>query len=94
MLRIVSEVAQTRNAQPHPFDTTTVFGKVASLITDISSEEWVSSSFIRDVYQKRYGENISLPVISTYLSRLCKMGLLERKGGPRRLMYRLIRQNG
>src|SRR5579875_3595696 len=36
-------------------------------------------------------EIISLPIISTYLARLCKMGYLERKGGSRRMVYRLTK---
>lgn len=91
LLELISEVTRDKGLEQRPFDTTTIFGKVASLISDISSEEWVSASFIRDAYQKRFGESISLPVISTYLARLCKMGYLERKGGSRRVVYRLIK---
>jgi hypothetical protein len=74
------------------FDSETVFGKVATLINDLSSEEWVSSSFVRDIYQKRYGVGIELPVISTYLARLNKMGLIEKKGGRNKRVYRLIKK--
>lgn len=91
LLRFVSDLTKTKGAGQRVFDTTTIFGKVASLIGDISSEEWVSASFIRDAYQKRFGEPVSLPVISTYLARLCRMGYLERKGGPRHVVYRLVR---
>ncbi len=91
LLRLVSEVSEIKGLQQRPFDESTIFGKVASLINDISTEEWVSSGFIRDAYQQRFGETISLPIISTYLARLCKMGYLERKGGSRRMVYRLTK---
>ncbi|MEM0321665.1 MAG: hypothetical protein QW613_04625 [Thermoprotei archaeon] len=91
LLRLVSEITEIKGLQQRPFDESTIFGRVASLINDISTEEWVSSGFIRDAYQKRFGESIGLPVISTYLARLCKMGYLERKGGSRRMVYRLVK---
>jgi hypothetical protein len=91
LLRMVSDATETKDVQMRPFDESTIFGRVASLILDISSDEWVSSGFIKDAYQQRFGENISLPVISTYLARLCRMGFLERKGGSRRMVYRLVK---
>jgi len=91
LLHLISEAVEVKGVQQYQFDATTIFGKVASLINDISTEEWISSSLIRDAYQKRFGESISLPVISTYLARLCKMGYLERKGGSHRMVYRLVK---
>lgn len=72
-------------------DSSTVFGKLALLIEEFSSEEWVASALIRDAFSKRYGEDISQPVVSTYLSRLVRAGLVERKGGRANVTYRPVK---
>jgi hypothetical protein len=94
LLEAVSHISTVNGTDSfqRTFDTDTVFGRVASLINDFSSEEWVSSSFVRDIYHKRYGEDIELPVISTYLARLNKMGLVEKKGGRNKRVYRLVKR--
>ncbi|MEM3670536.1 MAG: hypothetical protein QW767_02200 [Thermoprotei archaeon] len=74
-------------------DVSTVFGRVASLMEDFSSEEWVPSSLVKDAYTKRYGADVPLPLVSTYLSRLSRMGVLERAGARNRRVYRLVKKS-
>ncbi len=86
----VADATEFARHEPR-LDSNTVFGKLALLIEEFSPDEWVGSALIRDAYNKRYGKDIPQPVVSTYLSRLMRAGLVERKGGRANIVYRPVK---
>ncbi len=53
-------------------------------------KEWFTTSEIKKKYEEVYGAGIKLSTISTYLARMYRDGVLERKGNRFRREYRVI----
>lgn len=55
-------------------------------------DSWFSSNELRERYET-ICDDIKLSTVSTYLSRMCRDGALERKGNRNNRRYRLIAEN-
>lgn len=51
---------------------------------------WFSSKELQKAYEKQFNEPIRLSTASTYLSRLAARGFFIKKGGSKRLRYRIM----
>lgn len=93
VMEVISRLSDDRRGMNYvDGEPLTTFGRLTLLLEDLSNDEWMPSSLIRDAYKRRYGEEVKLPVISTYLARLSRMGFVERKGSRNRRLYRAVRQ--
>jgi|GEM_PF-139231 len=53
-------------------------------------DRWFTSKEVKDMFDKEYNDNIKMSTVSTYLSRMCKEGLLERRGDRNNREYRVL----
>ncbi|MBC7114737.1 MAG: hypothetical protein PWR13_1283 [Archaeoglobi archaeon] len=51
---------------------------------------WFTSRDLKEAYERKYGEEIKLSTVSTYLARMCREGLVERRGNRASREYRYI----
>jgi hypothetical protein len=54
---------------------------------------WFTSSEIKEAFERAHATDIKLTTLSTYLSRLHDLGILERKGGRKRRLYRVMEEH-
>jgi|Deesub1362A_J573_1020465.scaffolds.fasta_scaffold02030_5 hypothetical protein len=54
---------------------------------------WFTSRDLKEAYERKYGEEIKLSTVSTYLARMHREGLLERRGNRANREYRYIHQS-
>jgi len=54
------------------------------------SDRWFTSKEVKETFDKEYKDNIKMSTVSTYLSRMCKEDLLERRGDRNNREYRVI----
>ncbi|MEM2896542.1 MAG: hypothetical protein QW265_01615 [Candidatus Bathyarchaeia archaeon] len=69
------------------FDTSNKFERIKTLILTQFPDKIFSSKNIREAYFNTFGEDISLSVVSTYLSRLVDKGILNRAGSSSEWKY-------
>jgi len=53
------------------------------------NEQWFNSSDAKKAYESQYGEEIGLSTVSTYLSRMAREGVLEKRGSRAEREYRV-----
>jgi len=51
---------------------------------------WFTSRDLKEAYERKYGEEIKLSTVSTYLARMHREGLVERRGNRANREYRYI----
>ena len=66
------------------------FEKVRAVIQKSFPLVWFCSRDVQSVYEQEMKEPISLSTVSTYLSRMNRDGLLDRRGNRNNRQYRLI----
>lgn len=71
-----------------------VFERFIKLIKTRFKDTWFTSRDVVAAYQEMYGEGVRLSTASTYLTRLCESGLLERKGSRSCWSYRMVLSKG
>jgi len=54
---------------------------------------WFTSRDLKEAYERKYGEEIKLSTVSTYLSRMHREGILERRGNRASREYRYIQES-
>ncbi len=67
----------------------TLMGKLESFIRFEFSNTWFTTQALRERYET-VADDIKLSTVSTYLSRMNRDGLLERRGNRNNRQYRLI----
>jgi hypothetical protein len=79
---------------PHSYDSSgTLMDRLARFIKYEYPSAWFTSQEIRERYET-VADDIKLSTVSTYLSRMNRDGLLERKGNRNNRQYRLIPESG
>lgn len=69
------------------FNTPNKFERIKTLVLTHFSDKIFSSKDVKSAYSHIFGEDISLSVVSTYLSRLVDKGILNRAGSPSEWKY-------
>ena len=86
----VFEGDEGRAGAPRPLDSSgTLMGKLESFIRFEFSNTWFTTQELREKYET-VADDIKLSTVSTYLSRMNRDGLLERRGNRNNRQYRLI----
>lgn len=62
--------------------------RIEGLMRFESHGEWMTSNDVKRMYEEKYSEEIKLSTVSTYLARLHRRGLLDRRGSRRQREYR------
>ena len=62
------------------------FERIRDLLTSFQGRPFRSGD-IRQAYERRHGETISLSTVCTYLSRLLDKGVVLRSGSPAQWLY-------
>jgi len=70
--------------------TTTSMQKIIEMIRTKANAIWFTGKDLSLLYAEKHHETIKPSTISTYLSRLCSNGYLERKGNRSCWQYRLL----
>jgi hypothetical protein len=70
-------------------DSGTLMDRLAKFIKYEYPNDWFTSQGLRERYET-VADDIKLSTVSTYLSRMNRDGLLERKGNRNNRQYRLI----
>jgi hypothetical protein len=79
-----------RRTGPRPLDSRgTLMDKLESFIGFEFSNTWFTTQELREKYET-VADDIKLSTVSTYLSRMNRDGLLERRGNRNNRQYRLI----
>ncbi len=77
------------NMSIESLDNLSIKERVKRLIRSALKHGWFNSKDILELYQHYMDENIALSTISTYLARLAKEEVLERRGSRSNLEYRM-----
>jgi len=70
----------------------TLMGRLESFIKYEFSNTWFTTQELRERYEM-VADDIKLSTVSTYLSRMNRDGLLDRKGHRNNRQYRLVEEN-
>jgi len=86
----VFEGDEGHTGAPRPLDSRgTLMNKLESFIRFEFSNTWFTTQELREKYET-VADDIKLSTVSTYLSRMNRDGLLERRGNRNNRQYRLI----
>ncbi len=96
ILQLIDLLELFGGVSPHPqFASSEALGDKMKRVFAVVRRRFPVGSFsstdVKLAYEEMFGEPIELGVVSTYLARLAKRGLLERSGRPSRWMYSLRR---
>ncbi|MFB3763700.1 MAG: hypothetical protein ACE14P_00460 [Methanotrichaceae archaeon] len=70
----------------------TLMGRIEQFIRYEFPDNWFTSQELKERYET-VADDIKLSTVSTYLSRMNRDGLLERKGNRNNRQYRLLSEN-
>jgi hypothetical protein len=86
---VFAEAEETAYAA-HAYDSSgTLMDRLARFIKYEYPNAWFTSQVLRERYET-VADDIKLSTVSTYLSRMNRDGLLERKGNRNNRQYRLV----
>jgi len=90
---IFSESDESAYASRDSDSNGTLMGRLERFIKYEFPDSWFASQELKERYET-VSDDIKLSTVSTYLSRMNRDGLLERKGNRNNRQYRLLSESG
>jgi hypothetical protein len=85
----IFEGAEERGADARDYSSGTLMDRLESFVRFEFSNTWFTTQELRERYET-VADDIKLSTVSTYLSRMNRDGLLDRRGNRNNRQYRLI----